>query len=172
MPVIEARTVVYAAREEVFDLLVDFPGYASYSAHLESVDRRGTGGPGTRYRLEFAWWRFSYAVRSEVLAVDRPNRIDWRIVDGLDARGHWRVEAAPDVGDDPASRIVFRVTYAPGTADRGRIDLPRLISLGTVVDRLRPVISGEVERVVERVVADLEGSRRPVSVTIETDPDR
>ncbi|WP_233357403.1 type II toxin-antitoxin system RatA family toxin [Halococcoides cellulosivorans] len=171
MPVIEARTVVRAPPDAVFDLLVDFPGYAGYSEYLQSVDRRGSGGAGTRYRLEFGWWRFSYAVRSEVLAVERPHRIDWQIVDGLDAQGFWRVEDASDAREKPASRIVFRVSYAPGTADLGRLDLPRVVSLETVVDRLRPVIEAEVERVVERVVADLEGTRRSVSVTVETDPD-
>ncbi|MFW6437237.1 MAG: type II toxin-antitoxin system RatA family toxin [Halococcoides sp.] len=172
MTVIEARTVVDAPPAEVFDLLVDFPGYAGYSSSLESIDRRGARGTGTQYHLTFAWWRFSYTVCSEVLSVERPHRIEWRIVDGLDAHGHWRVESGPDIDRATGCRVVFRVSYEPGTAELGRIDLPRVVSLQTVVDRLRPAIEREVERVVERVVADLEGARRSVSVTIETDPDR
>ena len=60
------------------------------------------------------------------------------------------------------------VEYAPDSADEGLLDLPRFVSLGWVVDRVTPKVRAEAERVVRRIVADLEGERRPVEVEIET----
>ena len=60
------------------------------------------------------------------------------------------------------------VEYAPDSADEGLLDLPRFVSLGWVVDRVTPKVRAEAERVVRRIVADLEGERREVEVEIET----
>ena len=59
------------------------------------------------------------------------------------------------------------VEYAPDSADEGLLDLPRFVSLGWVVDRVTPKVRAEAERVVRRIVADLEGERREVEVEIE-----
>jgi hypothetical protein len=64
----------------------------------------------------------------------------------------------------------MEVAYDPGSADESRISLPRFVSLGWVVDKLKPAITNEAEKVVERVVADLEGSRRSVDLTVERGP--
>lgn len=165
-------THVYLPRDEVFDFLVDFPRYARYSEYLTEVEQDGDGGPGTRYRLHFAWWRLSYTAHSEVTAVERPERIEWRLTRHLDAEGHWRVErvdALPDGAPDDAaaaSRVVFDVSFAPGTVAADAIDLPRFVPLDRAIDRVRPAIVQEAERVVERVVADLEGRQRAVDLTV------
>jgi len=59
------------------------------------------------------------------------------------------------------------VTYDPDSAS-GVVDLPALVSLDWVADRAVGVVEKEGRRVVERVVADIEGERRPVELTVET----
>jgi uncharacterized membrane protein len=167
-------TVVYLPAREVYDFLVDFPRYTKYSKHLRNVvRRRGDGGAGTRYALRFAWWKLTYTVESAVTDVEPPERIEWEIVKNLDAGGRWRIEELDELPDDApadaeaASRVSFEVAYDPGSANEGGIDLPRFVSLEWVVDRIKPAITSEAERLVERVVADLEGSPRPVDLTVE-----
>jgi len=170
-------TVVYLPPEETYDFLVDFPRYATYSEHLRDIARRrGDGGAGTRYALRFAWWKLSYTVESEVTEVDPPSRIEWRIVKNLDASGRWRIEELDELPDDApadatvASRVSMEVAYDPGSANESRISLPRFVSLGWVVDKVKPAITNEAEKVVERVVADLEGEPRSVDLTVERGP--
>ncbi|MFB6303514.1 MAG: SRPBCC family protein, partial [Haloferacaceae archaeon] len=143
-----------------------------YSEYLEGVDRDGDGGAGTRYRLHFAWWKLSYTARSEVTGVERPERIDWRIVGEFDAEGRWRVEPAelpPDAPADAgtASRVFFEAGFDAGSLTGDTVDLPRFVSLDGVIDRVRPLVLEEAERIVERVVADLEGRRREVDLRVE-----
>jgi len=166
---VEVTTVVYADRERVFEFLVDFPGYANYSEHLTRVDQRGDGGEGTRYDLRFAWWKLTYTARSEVVDVDAPDRIDWRITKDIDATGHWVTEPVdPPAGEDAATEVRFRVDYDADSASVGAVDLPRFVSLSWVVEKVKPKIRTEATRIVERVVADLEGERREVELTVDT----
>jgi SH3-like domain-containing protein len=167
-------TVVYLPPEETYDFLIDFPRYAKYSEHLRTVSRRsGDGGAGTRYALRFAWWKLTYTVESEVTEVEKPETIDWRIVRNLDASGRWVIEPLDEVPSDApddvdaASRVSFEVAYDPGSANEGGLDLPRFVSFGWVLDRLKPAIATEAERIVERVVEDLEGTHRPIDLTVE-----
>ena len=174
---IEVTTVVHLPPEEVFEFLLSFQRYAEYSEYLTSVRQYGDGGTGTEYALRFEWWKIRYTARSKVTAVEAPKRIDWRLIKDLNASGQWLVEPLDaDAGDDPASeaddhprtRVTFVVEYAPGSADEGMVDLPRFVSLGWVVDRLKPIIHEEAELVVRRIVADLEGEERDVELRIET----
>jgi hypothetical protein len=174
---IAVSTVVYIPPEAAFDFLVDFPRYARYSEHLREVTRDGDGGAGTQYGLTFAWWKLDYTVRSEVTEVDRPERIEWRTVSRLDASGRWRVDplddlpadAPPDA--DEACRVWFEVRFDPGSVGERAVDLPRFVSLDWVIGKVRPLAVSEAERVVERVVADLEGRRREVELTVHERPD-
>lgn len=169
---IALSTVVYAPREEVFDLLLEFPRYTRYSEYLTDVERDGDGGAGTDYRLRFAWWRLSYTVHSAVTAVERPSRIEWRLTRHLDAEGFWATAPAdPPAGESAATRIRFEVSFDPHSAEPDAVSLPRFVSLDTVVDRVRPVVVDEAERVVERAVADVEGRRRDVDVVYHDRPD-
>jgi uncharacterized membrane protein len=165
-------TVVYLPPEEVYDFLVDFERYANYSKHLTEVVARGDGRQGTRYDMVFTWWKLRYVARSEVTESVPPERIEWRIIKDLDARGRWRVEpvdAPAEAPDDvtAASRVSFEVTFDPDSAEAGMLNLPRFVSLGWVVDKVKPIIQDEAERVVERVVADIEGRERPVDLDVD-----
>jgi len=174
---IAVSTVVYLPPEDVYDFLVDFPRYANYSKHLTRVGQRGDGGPGTRYDLRFEWWKLTYTARSEVTAIDPPERIDWRLVKHIDATGRWRVEPLDDLpadapGDaDVACRVFLEIEFDPHTVDEGAISLPAFVSLGWVVSKVKPVVLEEAERIVERIVADIEGRERPVELVINERPD-
>nr|WP_264475311.1 SRPBCC family protein [Halorubellus salinus] len=168
---VEVTTVVYADRQRVYDFLLDFPGYAAYSEHLKRVCQRGDGGPGTRYELQFAWWKLTYTAHSEVTETHPPERIDWRITKDIDATGHWFVESVdPPEGEDVATQVRFLVEYDADSAKVGNIDLPRFVSLSWVVEKVKPKIENEATRIVERVVVDLEGQRRRVELNVDTTP--
>lgn len=169
-------TVVYRPPEPVFDFVVDFPRYARYSEHLREVTRDGDGGAGTHYDLTFAWWKLTFTVRSEVTSVDRPTRVEWRTTRHLDAAGRWRVEALDDLPADApadaeaASRVWFEARFDLGSVSDGAVDLPRFVPLDRVVGTVRSLAVAEAERVVERVVTDLEGRRRDVVLTVHDRP--
>jgi hypothetical protein len=165
-------TVVYLPPTEVYDFLVDFPRYANYSKHLREVRQRGDGTPGTTYELVFSWWKLTYTARSQVTDADRPDRVDWRLTKDLDAHGCWRVERLSDLPADApaeadvASRVFLEVRFDPDSVSARALDLPSLVSLGWVVRRVKPLIEEEGERVVRRIVADIEGRRREVDLTV------
>lgn len=159
----EVATDVRVGPETVHEFLVDFPDYARYSEYLESVTTHGDGGVGTEYDLHLAWWRLSYTARSRVTAVDPPTTVDWELVGDVDAHGRWTVEPRDD---GSGSRVRLHVEYDPASADASTLGLPRLLSVDALVDRVRPVLREEAERIAERVVADLEGEPRPVDLEV------
>lgn len=89
-----------------------------------------------------------------------PARISWEILGSLDAAGDWLIADA-----DAGAAVSFVVTYDPGSA-RGLIDLPAFVSFDWVADRVTEKIAEEGQRVVERVVEDLEGEPRPVELDV------
>jgi uncharacterized membrane protein len=171
---VELSTVVYVPPEEAYDFLVDFPGYANYSKHLERVERHGEGGPGTEYDIHLSWWKLSYVVRSEVTDFEPHERIGWRIVKDLNAHGEWLVENVSEEtppGRETASRVRIVVEFDADSASSDMLDLPRLVSLDWVIDKVRPLVLKEAERVVARIVEDLEGQQREVELTLHESPD-
>lgn len=172
---LEVATDVFVEPEPVYDLLLSFEGYERYSEFLDDVTRRGDGGPGTEYDLTASWWRLSHTVRSRVTAVEPPNAIDWTLTSTVDASGSWRIEPVETVAgsvdppdeDAPVTRVRLVVEYDPASADADAIGLPALLSVGAITDRVRPAARREAERVVERIVADLEGEPRPIDLDVE-----
>ena len=175
MDEVKLSTLVYVPPDEAFDFLVDFEGYANYSEHLGRVTRReGDGGEGTVYAIRVEWWKLGYTVRSRVTRIERPERIDWTLVKDIDAHGSWRVEHVPEEAPDgyeTASRVFLDIEFDADSAEPGMLDLPALVSLDWVVRKAKPVVLKEAERVVERIVEDLEGRRRPVELTVHEEPD-
>lgn len=175
MDAVEVSTVVYLPPGEVYDFLIDFPRYANYSKYLTDVRREGDGSPGTQYDLRFEWWKLSYTARSRVTGVDPPTRIEWEIAKDLRAHGFWRVEEVPEEAPpdrESASRVYFHVEFDADSVNKGAIELPALVSLGWVVKKVIPLIENEAERIVERIVADIEGEPREVELTIHDTPER
>lgn len=170
---VEVSTVVYLPPEPVYEFLVDFPRYATLSDHLREVRQRGDGTPGTRYHLHFAWWKLTYTAHSRVTDVDPPTRIEWELTKDLDAHGHWAVEPLDDPpdGHDAASRVRLVVLFDAHSAEAGALDLPRFVSLSWVIEKVKPLVRGEAESIVERLVTDLEGASREVELEIHATPD-
>ena len=172
MDEIEVETVVYLPPDEVFEFLLDFPGYARYSEYLKEVRTNGTGGgEGARYDMVLSWWKLSYVAHSKVTDVERPERIDWKLLKDVDARGCWRVEEAPEEAPEDAetaTRILLQAEYNLNSVDSSALDLPRFVSLDWVLDKVKPKVKSEAETVVGRIVADLEGEPRDVDVDIRT----
>lgn len=170
---LELSTVVYVPPEEAYEFLLDFPGYANYSEHLTRVTYEGDGGPGTEYDIHLKWWKIQYTVRSEVTELDRPNRIDWKIIKDIRAHGSWRVEEVPEEapdGEETASRVWLSIRFDADSASSGMLNLPAFVSLGWVVNKVKPLVLTEAEKVVERIVADLEGQPRDVNLEIHSKP--
>lgn len=169
---VEASTVIYLPPEDVYEFLIDFPRYADYSTYLREVRRRGDGGPGTVYDITVTWWKITYTARSRVTDIDPPHRIDWEIVKDVDARGYWQIDATDPPDDhEEASEVRLHITFDPESADEHTLDLPTFVTLDRVIDAVTPKVEQEAERVVRRIVADLEGEPRDVGVTVHTAPD-
>jgi hypothetical protein len=169
------ETVVYRPVEEVYEFLLDFPGYANYSKYLESVrELEPRAGEQARYALRFAWWKIQYTARSAVTETVPSERIEWTILDSLDANGRWVVEPREELPEDApewaesATTVRFEVVWRSDSVDSGTVDLPRLVSLGWVIEKVEPIFEKEARRVVSRAAADLEGRHREVALTVQT----
>lgn len=165
METIEVRTTIQVSPERAFDFLVDFEGYSDYSKYLEEVTADGAAGEGTEYEITFGWWRLSYTIRTAVTQTSHPDLIEWAVLSDIEAHGRWEIQSQHS---NPGSTLVrFIVSYDPESAKGAGIDIPAFVSLDWVIDRVIGLIEAEGRRVVERVVADLEGTRRTVDLTVE-----
>jgi uncharacterized membrane protein len=169
---IEARTTLYVAPDVIYEFIQGYEGVSDYSAHLDRVEQDGDGGPGTEYRITFSWWRLSWTSRTRVTEVDPPNRIAWRSVDAVRARGWWGMEPTPEAdlpeGRDVGTKLTLRIEFDPATMRGGSIT--RLVPLGRLVERVTPVVRDQCEEVLARVAEDLEGERRSVEYTVVRAP--
>ncbi len=164
MQELDVSTEIHAPATEVYEFLLDFPGYATYSTHLRSVERYGEGGPGTEYALVLGWWKVTYTVRSKVTAVTPPERIEFELIRGIHAKGEWRIEPI----DEESCRVRLIGQYRPDSVERDAVSLPSFTSLDWVIERVENRVYTEIERIVERVVADLEGAHRDVELVVHT----
>jgi len=89
-----------------------------------------------------------------------------RVADGGEADDSDATDA------DEICEVAFEVRFDPSSADSGVLNLPRFVSMDWVLKKTIPLIKDEAERVVERAVADLEGDRRSIDLTVRTDSDR
>jgi len=71
---------------------------------------------------------------------------------------------------ETACRVHLEVEFDPDSVGGGMLDLPRFVSLDWVVRKVKPVLVEEAERVVERIVADIEGRRREVDLVVHAVP--
>ncbi|WP_435196796.1 type II toxin-antitoxin system RatA family toxin [Natronomonas sp. EA1] len=169
MDAIDASTVIYVPPEEVYGFIQDFSGYTDYSAHLDSVRQYGDGGPGTDYRITVSWWKFSYTSETRVTEVDPPNRIDWRATKDVSARGAWLIDPVDPPDDrEHATRLRLLIEFDPASVTG--IRLPGFLSANTLFDKLKPIVVRESEKIVAAMVADLEGARRAVDLTVHRSP--
>lgn len=160
-------TEIHVPPEDVYDFLMDFEGYAHYSEYVKDVYSQGDGGVGTQYGITLSWWKLTYTARSRVTDIDEPNSIEWEVIKDLDANGDWNLEP---IQDGESTRVTLEITFYPSTANAAALKIPKLVPMGKVIDKARGFVVEESERVLRRVVHDLEGERRPVSLTIHETP--
>lgn len=129
------------------------------------------GGP--EYDLRLAWWKIGCSMRSRVVETVRPERIDWRIVEGVEAAGRWQVSPAPAVAErecvPAASRVRLEAAFDPHSCD-GAVSLPDFLALDRAIAQVKPLLVREIERMVVRAVRDLEGEARDVTISVEEQP--
>lgn len=138
---------------------------------------RRTTGPAedTEYDVRLAWWKLGCSVRSRVTEAVRPERIDWEIVEGVEASGRWRLSPAPESAEREcvaaATRVRLEAEFDPSSAALGdAVSLPEFFDLDRAVAQVKPLLVREVERMVVRAVRDLEGAARDVTISVESRP--
>jgi hypothetical protein len=179
---LEVRTVVYVSPGRAFEFLLDFPGYADYTEYVTAVHQDGDGGPGTTYDLDLSWWKLSYTATSEVTEIapppddeasdgDWPAFIKWRLAGSVRMAGYWAVEPVdPPDEEAVATEVRFLARYDPDSFGAGTLGLPQVVSSGWLLQKALPLAKRELRGVVEDVVADLEGERRPVELDVLARP--
>jgi hypothetical protein len=164
--------VVYLPREAVYDRLFEYTGYSRHTPNLDDVTIDGTGA-GTEFALTFSWWQLEYTARCRVTGVDPPARIDWEVLGGIESEGYWALDpepsSAPPGGD--ATRVRLRIEFDRANSRVGGIRLPPMVSVDWVLRRIKPVVRREARRLTGRVVADFEGQRRPVELSVHATPE-
>jgi len=170
----EASTVFHLSQREVYDLLFEFRRFPEHVDYLDEARVRGDGA-GARFRIVASWWRLSTTVRGRVTEVDPPERIDWTLTNDADASGYWSIEPAPEAA--PAAGTATRLRLV-ARLDDDSVDAsshgPRLgpsISLDWVLGKVAPLVAREGERLLGNLVAELEGTRRPVEIQVHSLPD-
>lgn len=170
---LKLSTLVYAPPQEVYDVLVDFEDYPKYTQYVDSVTRRGDGGEGTEFGISFGWWKLSYTAWSRVTGLDEPNRIEWELTKDIDADGSWQIENVTDEAEEDVeavTRVTMDVQFQVSKSGSKILDLPRFVSFGWVVDRVKPLIFKEARSVLENLVYELEGEKRAPVLTIHETP--
>jgi uncharacterized membrane protein len=169
---VEASTLLYVPPEDVYRYIHEFEGAVGFADHVDRIEQSGDGGPGTDYYIRLSWWRLSWTSHSRVTEVDPPNRIEWRTVGDVRARGTWLMEPLPEArlpeGREAGTELTLRVEFDPASI-RGA-GVTRLMPIERLLRRVRPVVARECERLVEGAVVDLEGERRPVEYTVHRMP--
>ena len=164
MQQLRVQTEVAAPIETVYDTLLEFTRYERYAEHLERVEVLAAP-PEPSYRMHFSWWVLRYDLDSTVTDTDAPSHIGWTITRGLDAEGAWSLTAV----DAARTTVEFDARYDPHSADVGGLSLPKFVSTGWLIEKIKPALVEEAEGIVAAMVADIEGAPRPVDLTVETD---
>lgn len=172
MDAIEASTELYVPQRTVYEFVQGYEGAGEYSPHLERVEQHGDGGPGTRYDITLSWWRLSWTSRSRVTAAEPYERLEWRTTEDVRAKGSWTMdELGPGElpeGREVGTRLGLRIEFDP-TSIRGH-RVTRVLPLGRLLERIRPVVVAECRSILSGVAADLEGEPREVDYRVHRMP--
>lgn len=176
MKTIEVTAEAAVEPVAAYEYLLDFTNYADFCRYVDRVTvetdenvfdgDQQQAGPGTKYRIRLGWWRLSVNLRAEISQVDRPEAIKWQVLSDVDAHGRWEVQ--PSDSNEEHSQIRFIASYDAAALSRSTFDLPPFVPMARVIDRLMPLMKESGRNVFEQIVWDLEGSQRPVEVTVRT----
>ena len=172
MDAIEASTHLYVPPKDVYEFIQGYEGASEYSPHLEGVEQEGDGGPGTHYDITLTWWKLSWTSRSRVTKAVPHERIEWRTTSDVRAKGYWTMveldgEQLPP-GREVGTELGLRVEFDP-TSIRGH-SVTRVLPLGRLLERVRPVVVRECESLLSGIANDLEGEHRDVAYTVHRMP--
>ncbi len=167
----EASTLVHLPAEEVYDAMYEYTGYPEHVPYLEDVVLSGRER-GTRISLELSWWRIAYRLRGRVTDCEPDRRIEWRLTRDIDGHGHWAIEPAPDEAPEGGSASTLRlsVTFDPESL-KSALRLPGFVSLSWVMGRMERRIASDGGDILEDILADVEGNRRPVEYEVHAKPE-
>ncbi|UPM45110.1 type II toxin-antitoxin system RatA family toxin [Halocatena salina] len=173
METVEASTLVYVSPEEIYEFLVDFRQYESYTKYVSDIERQGDEDAGAVYDIPLSWWKVTYTARAEVTDVDRPSQIEWELAKGIDAHGRWEIEHVPEEAPEDKSdacRVRFYSEFDPDSADGDTLNLPSVIPVSRIIDRVKPKIQTAARVITRRMIADLEGEEREIDLKVHEAP--
>jgi hypothetical protein len=168
----EASTELYVSQKDVYEFIQGYKGASKYSPHLDEVAQNGDGGAGTVYDITLSWWKLSWTSQSRVTKAVPYERIEWRTVSDVRAKGYWTMESI-DPGTLPPDREVgtrlrLRIEFDPSSV-RGH-SITRFLPLSQLLNRVRPVVIRECKQLLSGIANDLEGEHRDVAYTVHQIP--
>jgi hypothetical protein len=170
---VEASTLVYLSPEEIYDYLSDLRQFEDSSKYVTDINREGDD-PLSLYEITVSWWKIGYTARVEITDVDPPNRIDWKLVKSVDAHGYFEIEHVPEEapeGRPDACRVVVHGEFDPDTVTAEALDLPKLIPVSRIIDKVAPKAEPAARIIGGRIVSDMEGEKRSIELTVHERPD-
>lgn len=173
MEQLKLSTLIYAPQQKVFDVLADFEEYPKFCDYVNRVARRGDGSEGTRYGIEFKWWKLTYTAWSQVESITAPSMIEWSVQKDIDAQGSWEIEdvtADHESDHESVVRVTIDVEFDVEKPGGDILDLPLLTSFDWVVKKVKPLIFEEARAVIQNLAYEVEGERRTPELTIQETP--
>ena len=173
METVEASTLVYLSPEEIYEYLVDLRQFEDYSKYITDISREGDE-PLSEYEITVSWWKIGYTARVEITDVEPPNRIDWKLVKSIDANGYIEIEHVPEEapeGRPDACRVVFHGEFDPDTVTAESLDLPRVVPVSMLVNKVAPKAEPGARVIIGRIVSNMEGEKRSIDLTVHESPD-
>ena len=118
-----ALALVRASPEQVWRVLVDYPGHPRYYPRVVAAEVVGRDARRVLVRYQVGLGPFSFGFHMDKFPDDRRRRIDWRLAEGhghglfRENTGYWQVEEA-----EAASLVTYAIavrTVLPGFVTRG-----------------------------------------------------
>jgi len=138
-----ALGLVRASPEQVWRVLIDYPGHPRYYPRVVAAEVVGRSERGVLVRYEVGLGLFSFGFHMEKFPDERRRRIDWHLAEGYshglfrENSGYWQVDAA-----DADSLVTYALavrTLLPGFVTRSA----ERESLTETVVALRKLVEAE-----------------------------
>jgi ribosome-associated toxin RatA of RatAB toxin-antitoxin module len=138
-----ALGLVRASPEQVWHVLIDYPGHPRYYPRVVAAEVVGRSERGVLVRYEVGLGLFSFGFHMEKFPDERRRRIDWHLAEGYshglfrENSGYWQVDAA-----DADSLVTYALavrTLLPGFITRSA----ERESLTETVIALRKLVEAE-----------------------------
>jgi ribosome-associated toxin RatA of RatAB toxin-antitoxin module len=144
-----AMALVRASPEQVWQVLVDYPGHARYYPRVVAAEMVQRDARRVLVRYEVAVGPFSFAFHMDKFPDARRRRIDWHLAEGhghglfRENSGYWQIDET-----DAASLVTYAIAV--------RTLLPGFITRGAEQDSLTETITA-----MRKLVEEGDGTGRP-----------